>query len=151
MVVLSMTGCNLLRKVDNKKSDIKENTQTETTTNRTIEEKVEGGKIKSDIKPESEREKDSLTGLYKELVETFKDGGLTKTIYYKPDGSVAVDCEHEAFLRRIIEQILEKEDSQKEEKVQEKDSEKELKTPIDWTIVSLGVMGLIAVALFKKL
>ncbi len=80
-------------------------------TSKTITERVvEGGEINSTIKPEDERERDE-NGLLIDLIQEIKDGGLTKTIHYKPDGSVDVDCRLAEMFERIQQENVERDNS----------------------------------------
>jgi len=68
-----------------------------------------------------------------------------------------VECEHEGRLLTIIEKNQWQAEKyldmllEKSEKEQQKDSDKEFKTGIDWTFITLGIMAIIGVILFKKL
>lgn len=163
LILVLVSSCNLLRSVDNKKSNtvlsqkqidsIKSSGSNSVTTT----EQTAPGRLSGRIIPENERAIDSLTGLYKALVQKFKDGPLTKTVYYRPDGSVDVECENEGRLLTIIEKnqwqseqylnmLLEKEESTKE-----KNSDKEFTGGINWTFIALGAMAILGIVVFKKI
>ena len=158
-----VSSCDLLRSVSNnkKRSELTQrqidSIKTWGSNSITTTEQTRGGKLTNRIIPKDERKLDSLTGLYEELVQKYNDGGLTKTIYYRPDGSVDVECEHEGRLLTIIEKNQWQAEKyldmllEKSEKEQQKDSDKEFKTGIDWTFITLGIMAIIGVILFKKL
>jgi len=158
-----VSSCDLLRSVQNnkKRSELTQrqidSIKTWGSNSITTTEQTRGGKLTNRIIPKDERKLDSLTGLYEELVQKYNDGGLTKTIYYRPDGSVDVECEHEGRLLTIIEKNQWQAEKyldmllEKSEKEQQKDSDKEFKTGIDWTFITLGIMAIIGVILFKKL
>lgn len=158
-----VTSCDLLRSVENSKKKTKltqsqiDSLKSSGSSERITTEQTKGGKLTNRIIPESERAIDSLTGLYKELVEKFKDGGLTKTVYYRPDGSVDVECENEGRLLTIIEKNQWQAEQyidvllEKYEREQQKNSDKEFSTGLDWTLITLGILGLVGAIAFKKL
>jgi len=163
LILVLVSGCNLLRNVENQKSKIEltqqqiDSIKTSGSSERITTDRTEGGKITGRIIPKSERQLDSLTGLYKELVEKFQDGGLTKTVYYRPDGSVDVECEHEGRLLTIIEKNQWQNEQylnmllEKNEQTKEKNTEKEFSGGINWTLITLGAMAILGIMLFKKL
>lgn len=89
---------------ENTQNDIK--TQSKTTTERT----VEGGTISGDIIPLEDRERDD-SGAIKELIQELKEGGLTKTVYYRPDGTVNVECKLAEMFERIQEENIKTDNS----------------------------------------
>jgi len=110
LVLVAASGCKSLRTVFNtkEKEKTRENTHLDITekensnSNKITVERVSGGNINARIIPEDERPRDE-SGALKEFKQILKDGGLTKTIIYKPDGSVDVECEHEGRYLTIIE------------------------------------------------
>lgn len=118
-------GCDTTKKAVKTKTDTttKNDIIKESTT--VTETKSEGGNLKTEITPLEDRERDS-NGEIKELVEVLKDGGLTKTIYYKPDGKVDVECTADEIWTRIEQQLNERDNSIKEETKKDKDRSKEV-------------------------
>lgn len=104
-----------------------------------IETKREGGTLKTDIIPYEERERDA-NGDIKELVQTLKDGGLTKTIYYKPDGKVDVECTADEIWTRIEKKLNERDNSLTEKQSKDKDQLKEVDFQSE--IILYGFIGL---------
>lgn len=133
--ILSLSSCEVSKKAAKQLTDLSSKTDTATQvdtvneSNKITERTVEGGNIKTNIPSESNRERDE-NGLLKELVQEIKDGGLTKTIYYKSDGSVDVDCRLAEMFERIQEQNVQRDNSiitmveQLELQIKLKDSEK---------------------------
>jgi hypothetical protein len=91
---------------------------------RNIQEKRKGGEIKTEIIPIENRERDE-NGDLKELVKTIKEGGLTKTVIYRPDGKVDVECTADEIYRLIEEKIQQREQSITSEQTKEKNKQKE--------------------------
>lgn len=153
-LLLLFSNCSLLKKVDKKKETTEEN-QTDTSFIST-EQKSEtstkitepGGSIKTALIPLQERY-DELTGQYRELKEIFQDGGLTKTVYYKPDGTTEVDCTAEERLIEIFEQSSKTQNEfnvriiERLKQLESKEKE-ESSTPVWWfwplIILSAGVV-----------
>lgn len=137
-------NCNVSKKATKAKTQKTE--QKDVTTSKTIvtEEKRDGGTIHSTIIPESQREKDENG--FKEILKEFKEGGLTKTIYYKPDGSVDIDCIGDEIWKRVEEKIderdLSKIDTEEKLKLQEKEKTFSFKD-IYFLYIFLGIAFLI--------
>ena len=122
------------------------------------ERRVEGGSLSSDIIPLEKRERDD-SGAIKLLIDEIKDGGLTKTIYYKPDGSVSVECKLAELFETIQEENRQTDNSiilrfeQLEQSIKDKDSSKETSTKDSfiWALFgSVVVIMLFAMFLFYK-
>jgi len=130
---------------DTTKTAIKSKTETEkkndvtSFSTKVTEEKRPGGLITTRIIPENQREKE-LDGSIKELTQTIKDGGLTKTIYYKPDGSIDVDCTADEIWQRIEERLSVRDLSTTNEKTKDKDSKKEV--DFNASVILYGFLGL---------
>ena len=157
LMILSLLSLVLFCSCDIQKRAVKQKEQTEKTTDTTnkvdkesktttvTERTVEGGNIRTEIIPEKDRERDA-TGTIKELVQEIKDGGLTKTIYYKPNGSVEVDCRLAEMFERIQQENVERDNSiitiieNLETRLIAKESEKTEK--FDSDIILYGFIGL---------
>lgn len=148
-MLLTITGCNVSRKVAETEKDTDEKTEAVIKTTRTTEEKLPNEKISGDIIPRSERLLDSITGLYEAFKEQQSKGPLTRTVIYKPDGTTQVDCELAEFYRRIVEDIIENKSSQKTEAAQTRNVDKQIDTNINWTLVALIVIA--GILLLKKI
>lgn len=120
------SSCSILKEAQKEKTNTEIENDITSKGNKITEEKVKGGKIESDILPESQREKDE-NGLFKEFIQTFVNGGLTKTIIYKPDGSVHTTCEQEEIYRKVIENYIIQDKSRLEQETKDKQSKKEEK------------------------
>lgn len=111
LLIILLTSCEVSKQAFKLRNDInKETLETvsnniETVENTTSEKIREGGYISTDIIPENERERDE-NGDIKELIQEMIDGGLTKTIYYRPDGSTKVDCKASDILERLETSIV---------------------------------------------
>lgn len=154
IIAIGLTSCDTTKKaVKSKTNTLKKNDITEVST-KVSETKRDGGEVFTTIKPESQREKE-LDGSIRELTQTIKDGGLTKTIYYKPDGSVDVDCTADDIWLRIEEKLNKKDLSteQTDTKEKEKDKQVEFKTEIIlYGFLGIGfIVAIIAFFLFRYL
>jgi len=116
ILLLLLSGCKVLKQSQKTKDDISSSKQlTEqkditTSQSKVTTRKREGGQLITDIIPLEERPRDE-NGNLKELIQTLKDGGLTKTIYYRPDGSATVNCDTADILERIEETLTTKDKS----------------------------------------
>jgi ATP-dependent Zn protease len=111
--ILSLSSCDILKESQKTKRDIQANATEKVTV------KNSGGSITSDILPEKERPKDAQ-GKIKDTIVVVKKDEITKTIYYKPDGSVrtTVECP-DTFITEertldLIDQSKEKESTKEE-------------------------------------
>ena len=110
LLMLLLSSCQLLRKVDRVDREVVSTAveNNDKKLNETIDRKTtiteSGGVIATDLIPLADRY-DEITGLYRELMQTFKDGGITKTIYYRPDGSTRVDCTAQDRVIETLETI----------------------------------------------
>lgn len=123
-ILFTLFSCDIQKKAVKSKRDTTTQNDIVKESTKVTEEKREGGSIKSEIIPIQERERDE-NGQIKELIQTLRDGGLTKTIYYKPDGRVDVDCTADEIWTRIEEKLNERDNSVTETEVKEKEREKE--------------------------
>lgn len=146
-------GCESSKQSLKSKQDIEqttqENTQNDikTQSKKTTERTVEGGTISGDIIPLKDRERDD-SGDLKELIQEIKEGGLTKTVYYRPDGTVNVECKLAEMFERIQEENIKTDNSiiarldTLDQQIKEKDKlkETEFKDTAIWAglIVLLG-------------
>lgn len=151
---LIFSSCEITKRATKEKIETEKETTTDNQIDKVNESKtvtertVEGGNIRTQIIPIEDRERDA-TGAIKELVQEIKDGGLTKTIYYKPDGSVDVDCRLAEMFERIEQENIERDNSiitiveNLEQQIKAKDSEKteEVKDSFIWA----GMIGIVLV------
>ncbi len=79
-------SCSIKKEATKKKVTTKASKEITTSMVRTIKEKRPGAQITTEIIPVEKRERDE-NGDIKELIKEFKKGALTKTVFYKPDGS----------------------------------------------------------------
>ena len=117
------------------------------------EEKRDGGQLFTPIIPIENRERDE-NGLVKELIQELKDGSLTKTIYYKPDGSVDVDCTEDEIWVRIEEKLNERDLSIKttEEKIKDKEKTEEFDSSVIlYAFIGLGFIILVGCIVFSRI
>jgi hypothetical protein len=119
---------------------------------RSIQEKRKGGKITTEIIPVEKRERDE-NGELKELIETIKDGGLTKTVIYRPDGKVDVECTADEIYRLIKEKIKQQDNSIVKEEVKEKQKQKEEKfnpAPFIFGLIGLAIILLVGFFIMRR-
>lgn len=154
LCIFILTSCEITKRATKQKTETQKETTTDTQVDKFNESKtvtertIEGGNIRTEIIPINERERDE-TGAIKELVQEIKDGGLTKTIYYKPDGSVDVDCRLAEMFERIEQENIERDNSiittveNLEQQIKFKDSEKteETSTSFIWA----GMIGIVII------
>lgn len=165
ILMLIVSSCTVLKQATKDKSATDKLTNTDTVvdtekTSKTITERVvEGGDINTTIPPESERERDE-NGLLKDLIQEIKDGGLTKTIHYKPDGSVDVDCRLAEMFERIQQENVERDNSiisimeNFEERLVKKESEKTESvspTVLIYFFVGMALFVVIVMVVFFKM
>ena len=160
LVLVFLSGCKLFKKVNKVKALEEEKSIEQTTSNsnenieRTTKITEEGGRLYTDI-VSLEKRYDSITGLYKELKQTYKDGGLTKTIYYKPDGSVGVDCSNTGRLIEINEIASRQQNEfntkiiERLESLETKDKEEKAKPDSGFWAVLLSIVGVFLIILKK--
>jgi len=138
------TGCDIKKQAIKSKAEVQEQTDTVETATKVTEEKREGGQIQTPIIPYEDRERDT-SGAIKELIQEIKDGGLTKTITYRPDGGVDVECTADEIWVRIEEQLEKRESKQRAEETLQKQKEKE--ESFDSTAFLYGVLGFAVIVL----
>lgn len=147
-VFILLFSCDIQKKALKTKSSTETKKDIVSESVKVTEEKREGGKIISHIKPIEQRERDS-NGNLKELIDVIKEGGLTKTIYYKPDGKVDVECTADEIWTRIEEKINQRDNTIVEADVKEKDKEKEEKFDSSFIIyIILGVIFIVLIVAF---
>ena len=117
-------SCSIQKRSTKKKIQTEEFKDVTTSMLRTIKEKRAGEQITTPIIPVEKRERDE-NGDFKEFIKEFKKGGLTKTVYYKPDGSVDVQCIEDAIDRLITEKIKQQDNTVTNTETKEKNKEKE--------------------------
>ncbi|WP_422105566.1 hypothetical protein [Winogradskyella sp.] len=139
IALVFLCGCDIQKKAAKAKRDTITQNDIVKESTKVTEEKRDGGQIFSGIIPIEQRERDE-NGDIKELIQTLRDGALTKTIYYKPDGSVDVDCTADEIWTRIEEKLNERNNSQIQVQEKEKDSEKE--ENFDSSVILYGFMGI---------
>jgi flagellar basal body-associated protein FliL len=114
LVCVSLNSCDILKESKKAKKDIARNSETfETIVNK-------GGVISSDILSENKRSRDK-NGKIIDTVIVIKKDEITKTIYYRPDGSVttSVQCP-ETFITKKEFQEFTDNSKYKENKKEEK-------------------------------
>lgn len=137
--LLFFTSCEIQKKAFKDKTNTETQNDIVRESTEVTQEKREGGNLHTGIIPESERARDE-NGDIKELIQTLKDGGLTKTIYYKPDGTVDVDCTADEIWIRIEKRLNERDTSTSEINSKVKDKEKTEK--LSSSIVLYGFLGI---------
>ena len=146
LLILLVVSCSASKTKTRKQTDTEQKNDIVTESTKVTEEKREGGNIVSHIKPIEKRERDE-NGDIKELIEEIRDGGLTKTIYYKPDGSVDVECTADEIWKRIEEKQRQKDESIINTDIKEATKEKESMLNGTFIIyVFLGLAGLLVVS-----
>lgn len=140
--IIFLYGCDTTKKAIKTKTDTTTQNDIVKESTKVTETKREGGTIKSDIIPLEDRERDE-NGNIKELIETLRDGALTKTIYYKPDGNVDVECTADEIWTRIEEKLNERDNSITEEQIKEKDRSKEVDFQSQVILYGFAGIGLI--------
>ncbi|MEP0266566.1 hypothetical protein [Dokdonia sp.] len=165
ITIVFLQSCDITKRAVKSKIETEKQTNTDTKVDKVnesktiTERKVEGGNIRTQIIPEKDRERDD-TGAIKELVQEIKEGGLTKTVIYKQDGSVDVDCRLAEMFERIEQENVERDNSiitiveNLEEQIKSKDSEKTEK--VNTSFIWAGMIGILlvfitALFLFYKL
>lgn len=139
LLMLFVLGCDIQKQAlknkttTDQKNDINKEAVTIT------EESSKGGTVKASILPESQREKDE-NGFYKELIQKLTDGGATQTVYYKPDGTVDLDCTADEIWKRIESRLIEKDNSTTTTDTVQK--EKEKTENFDSSIILYVMLGL---------
>ena len=136
---LCIIGCDTTKQAQKNKTDTETKNNIIKESFKVTETKRQGGDIKTTIIPENKRERE-LDGSIKELTQTIRDGGLTKTIYYKPDGSVNVDCKADEIWERIEEKLNEKDLSTKKEIEKEKNKTKDVDFQSE--VILYGFLGI---------
>lgn len=142
-ILLIFSSCKTTKDFAKKKENTTEQKNVTTKISKLTETKREGGQISTDIIPENQRLKDE-NGQIKELVQELKKGGLTKTIIYKPDGKVNVECTADEIWTRIQEKIQEQDNSIINTETKEKQKFKQVE--FDSKIVLFIVLGFVLVA-----
>lgn len=165
MILIGMIGCESSKQAVKNKTSTELQTEQDEKRNVTNESKkiteriVEGGFLKSDIIPLEERERDA-SGAIKELIDEIKDGGLTKTVYYRPDGSVSIECKLAEMFERTQEESRQTDLSiinrveELAQSIKDKDSLKETSTKDSfiWALfVSVLFIMFFAMFLFYKI
>lgn len=105
LIIAFISSCNILKDKQKTKINSSEKKDVVETITRVTEEKRPGGNLKATILPEEKRPRNN-DGSLKAFLDKFKDGPLTKTVYYKPDGSVDVNCIADEVFRRIEEKKI---------------------------------------------
>jgi len=166
----TLLSCDVTKRALTAKAETQQTTQTDekrdiTREGTTVKETTrEGGEITTDILPLEERPRDE-NGNFEELIQTIKDGGLTKTIYYRPDGTASVNCDAADILERIESSMIERDNSlikrmdqiEQKSKVKEQEKKKEFKTSSilymfgGLTIFVVGALGFFYVLMKKQL
>ncbi len=145
-----LSACGLKKEVKKSTRDTEVQNDKQSIATTVTEEKRDGGSIRTGILPVDMRPRDEF-GALEELVQEIKDGGLTKTIYYKPDGTVDVDCTADEIWTRIEKRLEERDNSKTitEESSKKKDEDMEfnpqyllygLALVIFLALVGLGVL-----------
>lgn len=145
ILLMSCFSCDIQKKAIKTKEATQKQNDIVKQSVKVTEEKRPGGKIKTSILPEKDREKDE-NGNFKQFIQELRDGALTKTIYYKQDGGVDIDCTSDEIWKRIEERLQERDNSKINTQVTEKKREKEetFKTAvIPFVILGLGIIFLI--------
>lgn len=133
---LLLTSCDIQKRaVKTKKNTAKTIEQVDkndiTTQSSTVTQRyLPSGSITTDLLPIEQRPIDE-NGELKKLIQKIKDGPLTKTIIYKPDGSSQVKCDVDAIVERTVKEVLQVDNSTSDKKetttedLKEKEREKE--------------------------
>jgi biopolymer transport protein ExbD len=153
MLFVLVSSCTVKKQAVKRKTTKVEAKDVTTSVVRTIQEKRPGKQITTEIIPIEKRERDQ-NGQIKELIKEFKEGGLTKTILYKPDGSVNVQCIEDAIDRIITEKYNQRDNSVITEQTKEKEKQKEEKfnpAPFIYGLIALLVILFIAFFVMKRL
>ncbi|PKH50869.1 hypothetical protein CXF68_09295 [Tenacibaculum sp. Bg11-29] len=142
LIIVFLCSCSVTKDFtkDKKSTDIKKDVRTQTT--KVTEEKRPGGILEAPITPLDERPRTD-SGELKAFIQKYKDGGLTKTVYYKPDGSVDVKCLADEVFRRIEEQTNIQDSS--EIAIDEKNKTKKKEEKIMPEILLYIVLGMVLV------
>ncbi|WP_064967973.1 hypothetical protein [Tenacibaculum ovolyticum] len=142
LIVVFLCSCSVTKDLTKtkKSTDIKKDVSTLIT--KVTEEKRPGGVLQAPITPLSERPR-AENGDLKAFIQKYKDGGLTKTIYYKPDGTVDVKCLADEVFRRIEEQTNIQDSS--EIAIDEKNKTKKKEEKIMSEILLYIVLGVVLI------
>lgn len=123
LMVIFANSCDIQKKALKSKSLTEQKNDIEKQEVTVTEETRPGGSVKGSIIPEEKRERDD-NGFYKELIQKLTDGGATQTIYYKPDGTVDVDCTADEIWTRIEKRLNERDNTIIDTETKEKEKEK---------------------------
>jgi hypothetical protein len=154
IIILSILVCSCAVKKESTKKKVKKVEAKDVSTEivRSIQEKREGGQIKTEIIPIEKRERNE-NGELKELIKTIKNGGLTKTVVYRPDGKVDVECTADEIYRLIEEKIKQSDNSFITQEIKEKEKQKEEKfnpTPFFVSLIVLALLFIFAIFFLKR-
>lgn len=138
--LFALLSCDIKKQALKTKNDIEKTKTTKVT------ETNKGGTITTDIIPEKDRPRDEQGRIIDTIIQVKKDE-ITKTIYYKPDGSVRTEtiCPDTYITREEFETEI--------DKTKTKDTEKEEKFDsniILYFMITIIVLGAIALFLLYK-